>query len=208
LAEVPEEVVITLEADDRATPKLSGVGRSLVLLGSNIAFVTRELGIQNPALDQIVRLILLVGHVARAAAAAKAVLAAVTQFLTGVEVRHAAVTTSAAAATGAYTGTAAAATAANYGLAASFVALNAAIGPIGWVLLGLGMLGAGLAGYALGGGFGGGGGGIHTLGQGPYQEPMVNINVNVDKLSTKQDIQDTVDEMATLWHHQTRRYKS
>lgn len=187
MAEVPEEVVVTIEADDRATPKLSTVGRNLVLLGANIAYVTRELGIQNPVIDQTVKMILIMGHIARAAAAAKTLLAA---------------------ATTAYTGTAAAATAANYGLAASFRALWASMGPLGLVLLGIGLLAGGIAGYALAGGFSPkAGGGVAAVGGGPYQEPMVQINVNVDKMSTKRDVEETVKDMATLWHQQTRRYK-
>ena len=185
MAEVPEEVVVAIEADDRATPKLASVGRSFVLLGSNIAYVTRELGIQSPFIDAVVRGILLIGHVARLASAAKFLLAA---------------------ATGTYTGAAATATAANYGLAASFRALWAAMGPLGWVLLGIGLLGAGLAGYALGGGFGRGGGAIPALGQGPYQEPMVQINIANANMNTKRDIEETVRDMTTLWYQQTRKY--
>jgi len=208
LAEVPEEVVITVEADDRATPKLSGVGRSLVLLGSNIAFVTRELGIQSPVVDKIVQGILLLGHVARAVTAAKQVLAVVTTYLAAAETTHAAATAGSAAANMGYTGTAAAATAANYGLAASFAAVNAAMGPVGWALLGLGLLAAGVAGYALGGGFGrGGGGGIPAVGQGPYQEPMVQINIANANMNTKRDVEETVNDMATQWYQQMRKYR-
>jgi len=206
LAEVPEEVVITLEADDRATPSLSSVGRSLVLLGSNIAFVTRELGIQSPVVDRLIHGILLLGHVARAVTAAKQVLAVVTTYLAAAETKHAAATAGAAAANMGYTGTAAAATAANYGLAASFAAVNAAMGPVGWALLGLGLLAAGVAGYALGGGFGQGGG-IPAVGQGPYQEPMVQINIANANMNTKRDIEETVNDMATQWYQQMRKYR-
>jgi hypothetical protein len=232
LAEVPEEVVVAIEADDRATPTLTGVGRSLVLLGANISYVTRELGIHNPVVDAMVRGILLVGHVVRAASAAQRLLAAAQAFLTTTQVAGTAAagaqaTASAAlttaqvagtAATGAqavatagYTATAAGATAANFSLAASFVALNAALGPVGWALIGIGVLLAGVAGYAAAGGFGGGagaaGGGMAAVGTGPYQEPYVNINIREANFSTKRDAQDTVKDIGTILYQEIRRYR-
>lgn len=208
MAEVPEEVVVAIEADDRATPTLTGVGRSLVLLGSNIAYVTRELGIQNPVLDGIIRGILLVGHVVRAAAAAQRLLAAANAFLTGTQVAGTAASSAQAVATTGYTAAAAGATAANYGLAASFAAVNAALGPVGWALIGLGLLAAGIAGYAMAGGFGGGGGGgMQAVGQGPYQEPLVNININSANFDTKRDAEETVRSIGTLWYQEMRRYR-
>ena len=209
MAEVPEEVVVTIEAQDNATPTISGVGRSIVLLGANLAYVTRELGIQNPALDRVLSGILLIGHVARAAAAAKTLLGIATHFLTAAEVGNATATFASSVQWAAYSAMAGTATAANYGLASSFIALNAAMGPIGWALLAIGIGAAALGGYAMAGGFspGGGGGGMPAVGGGPYSEPMVNIQVYVDKLATRQDVEDTVHEMATSWYRQTRRYK-
>ena len=208
MAEVPEEVVVAIEADDRATPTLTGVGRSLVLLGSNIAYVTRELGIQNPALTQIINAILLLGHIVRAAAAAQRLLAAAQAILTGTQVAGTAATAGQAAATGAYTGAAATATAVNYGLAASFRAVMAAMGPVGWLLLGLGLLGAGVAGYALGGGFAPRpAAGMPALGEGPFQEPKVNINIQNANFRTKQEALESVQNMGTLWYEQMRRYR-
>jgi hypothetical protein len=208
LAEVPEEVVIAVEADDQATPKLSTIGRSFVLLGSNIALVTKALGIQSPILDKLVQGILLIGHVARAAAAAKTILAAITNYLTASQTAEAASTGASAAATTGYAAAAAGATAANYGLAASFAAVNAALGPIGWALIGLGLLAAGVAGYAMAGGFGGrGGGGIQAVGEGPYQELMVQINIANANMNTKRDVEETVTDMATQWYQQMRKYR-
>ena len=206
MAEVPEEVVIAVEADDQATPKLSTIGRSFVLLGSNIALVTKALGIQSPILDKLIQGILLIGHVARAAAAAKTILAAITSYLTAAQGGEAASAGASAAATTGYAAAAAGATAANYGLAASFAAVNAALGPIGWALIGLGLLAAGVAGYALGGGFGGGGG-MQAIGQGPYQEPMVQINIANANMNTKRDVEATVTDMATQWYQQMRKYR-
>jgi len=83
MAQVPEEVVINIEADDRATPKLSGVGRSLVLLGSNVSYVARAFGIQNAVVDSAVGAILTLGHIVRAITAAKTILATITTYLAG-----------------------------------------------------------------------------------------------------------------------------
>jgi len=208
VAEVPEEVVVTLEADDRATPKIHGLGRSLVLLGSNIAYVTRELGIQSPIIDTVVRGILLMGHVARALTAAKTVLAAITTYLTAAEARQAAATAGAAATTGAYTGAATAATAANLGLAASFRVLWASIGPIGWLMLAIGLIGGAAAGYAFAGGFAPRpAAGMPALGEGPFQEPRVNINIQNANFRTKQEALESVQNMGTLWYEQMRRYR-
>lgn len=208
MAEVPEEVVVAIEADDRATPTLTGVGRSLVLLGSNIAYVTRELGIQNPALNQIINAILLLGHIVRAAAAAQRLLAAANAILTGTQVSSAAATGAQAAATTGYTAAAAGATATNYGLAASFAAVNAALGPVGWALIGLGLLGAGVAGYALAGGFAPRpAAGMPALGGGTYQEPLVSINIQNANFRTKQEALESVQNMGTLWYQQMRRYR-
>ena len=208
MAEVPEEVVVTIEAQDNATPTISGVGRSIVLLGANLAYVTRELGIQNPALDRVINGILLIGHIARAAAAAKTLLGVATHFLTAAEVGNASATFASSVQWGAYSAMAGTATAANYGLATSFAALNAAMGPIGWALLAIGIGAAAIGGYAMAGGFGSkGGGGMQAVGGGPYSEPMVNIQVNVEKLATREDIEETVHSMATSWYRQTRRYK-
>jgi len=227
-------VVVAIEADDRATPTLTGVGRSLVLLGSNIAYVTRELGIQNPVLDAIIRGILLVGHVVRAAAAAQRLLAAANAFLTGTQaagtaattantaskLANAAVTGTVAASTGGliasettYTISTGVATATTWSWTGALVALRAAllaIGPVGWAMIGLGALGAGVAGYALGGGFGGGAGGaggMAAVGQGPYQEPIVNINIRDANFSTKQDAEASVRNIGTLWYQEMRRYR-
>jgi len=208
IAEVPEEVVIALEADDRATPTLTGVGRSLVLLGSNIAYVTRELGIQNPVLTGIINAILFLGHVVRAASAAQRLLATANAILTGTQVAGTAATAGQAAVTGAYTGAAATATAVNYGLAASFRAVMAAMGPIGWALLAIGLIGAGVAGYALGGGFAPRpAAGMPTLGEGPFQEPKVSINIQNANFQTKQAALESVQKMGTLWFEQMRRYR-
>jgi len=208
LAEVPEEVVVTIEADDRATPALTSVGRSIVLLGANLAYVTRELGIQNPVLDRVINGILLIGHVVRAAAAAKTLLGMATHFLTASEVSNVGATFASSVQWQAYSVMAGEATVANYGLATSFAALNAAMGPIGWALLAIGLGAAAIGGYALAGGFSPhGGGGMPAVGGGPYAEPMVNIQVNVEKLATREDIEETVHSMATSWYRQTRRYK-
>ena len=233
MAEVPEEVVVAIEADDRATPTLTGVGRSLVLLGSNIAYVTRALGIQNPVLNQIINTILLLGHIVRAAAAAQRLLGAANAFLTGTQVAGTAATTAdtaskianatvagtAAVATGglaatetAYTISTGAATLATWSWTGALIALRAALlalGPVGWAMIGLGVLGAGVAGYALGGGFGGGAGGaggMAAVGGGPYQEPIVNINIRDANFSTKQDAEASVRNIGTLWYQEMRRY--
>ena len=201
--------MVAIEAEDRATPSLVGIGRAFILLGANIGYVTRELGIQNPALNQLIGAFQLVGHAIRIVTSLKTIYAAITRLVATSEVQQAAATAGVTATTGAYTGAATAATAANLGLAASFRVLWASIGPIGWLMLAIGLIGGAAAGYAFAGGFGGGGGrGIPALGQGPYQEPMVNITVNVDKLSVKEDVRNTVDEMATLWHRQVRRYRA
>jgi len=208
MAEVPEEVVVAIEAEDRATPSLVGIGRAFILLGANIGYVTRELGIQNPALNQLIGVFQLVGHAIRIVTSLKTIYAAITRLVAVSETQQAAATAGVTAATGAYTGAATTATAANLGLAASFRVLWASIGPIGWLMLAIGLIGGAAAGYALAGGFAPRTPGIPAVGVGPFQEPMVNITVNVDKLSTKGDISDTVDEMATLWHRQVRRYRA
>ena len=205
MAEAPEEVLVDIEADDRATPALTSVGRSISVLGSTLGIVTRDLGIHNAALDSVIRGIQVLGAVVRAAGAVQRLLAMATQFLTATETENAAATVATTTGTAAYTGTAAAATAANYGLAASFAAVNAAIGPLGWVLIGLGLLAAGLAGFAAGGGFAGGGMGA-AVGGGPAME-TVNINMYDTKMSTKRDVRETMQDMGTLWYEQTRRYR-
>lgn len=233
MAEVPEEVVVAIEADDRATPTLTGVGRSLVLLGSNIAYVTRELGIHNPVVDAMVRGILMVGHVVRAAAAAQRLLAAAQAFLTAHEVASTAATSAnaaskvilasasgtAAVATGSliatqttYTISTGVATAATWSWTGALIALRAAflaLGPVGWAMIGLGLLGAGIAGYALGGGFAPrtAAAGMPAVGVGPYQEPRISINIRDANFSTKRDAQDTVKDIGTMLYQEIRRYR-
>lgn len=178
-----EEVTILVDAEDEATPTLSQVGRSMAMLAVNVAWVTRALGDQSPAAAQLSGALLTFAHLLRMVTALKTL----------------------------YIAVAGSATAANYGLAASFAAVNAAMGPLGWALIGLGLLGAGVAGYALAGGFGGGAAGrpaVAGVGQGPFREPLTQtIIVNVDKIATKQEVKELVDEMATLWYQEMRRYR-
>jgi len=206
MAEVPEEVVVAIEAEDRATPSLVGIGRAFILLGANIGYVTRELGIQNPALNQLIGAFQLIGHAIRIVTSLKTIYAAITRLVAVSETQQAAATAGVTAVTGAYTGAATTATMANLGLAASFRALWAAMGPIGWLMLAIGIIGGAAAGYALAGGFAPRTPGIPALGQGPYQEPMVQINIANANMSTKRDIEETVSDMATLWYQQTRKY--
>lgn len=176
------------------------------MLGATLGIITRDLGIHNAALNAVIKGIDVLGAGVRALGAVQRLLAFATQLTTAAETENAAATAATTTGTAAYTGTAAAATAANYGLAASFTAVNAAIGPLGWVLIGLGLLAAGLAGFALGGGFGGGGGVGAAVGGGPSME-AVTINMYDTKMSTKRDVVETMQDMGTLWYENTRRYR-
>ena len=208
MAEVPEEVVVAIEAEDRATPSLVSVGRAFILLGANIGYVTRELGIQNPVINAMISTFQMIGHIVRIVTSLKTIYAAITRLVTVSETQQAAATAGAAAATGAYAGAATTATAANIGLAASFRILWASIGPIGWLMLAIGLIGGAAAGYAFAGGFAPRpAAGMPALGEGPFQEPKVNINIQNANFRTKQEALESVQNMGTLWYEQMRRYR-
>jgi len=207
IAEVPEEVVVTLDADDRATPKLTGVGRSFLMLGANIAYVTRELGIQSPVIDKVVSAFQLVGHVIRIVTSLKTILAAVTSLLTTTQAAETVTLYQATVGNFSYSVSATTAAAANLGLAASFRVLMASMGPLGWAMLGVGLVGAGVAGYALGGGF------AARPAAAPAEFPVagggpwIQVNIANANMNTKRDIEDTVTDLGTHFYRQTRLYR-
>jgi hypothetical protein len=202
MSEVPEEVVVTLDADDRATPKLTGVGRSFLMLGANIAYVTKELGIQSPVIDSVVNALQLVGHVIRIVTSLKTILAAVTSILSGSQAAETMTIYAATAGNFSYSVSATTATAANLGLAASFRILLASMGPMGWAMLAIGIAGAGVAGYALGRGAGGAAPAAPSpmVGGGPY----IQINMGSVSMNTRRDIEETVNDLGTQLFVQMR----
>jgi len=86
VAEVPEEVVVAIEAEDRATPSLVSVGRAFILLGANIGYVTRELGIQNPVINAMISTFQMIGHIVRIVTSLKTIYAWVTRLVTVSEI--------------------------------------------------------------------------------------------------------------------------
>lgn len=219
--EIPEEVVIAIEGEDRATPTFRQVGRSFVLLGANLAYLTRELGIQSPLINTIAQASLTLGHAMRLVTAAQSIYNMVASLTAPIQAAQAA--SSAAVAVSGYTasqamavqagmnyvftGSAVAATTANIGLAASFHALFISMGPIGWALMGISAVLGVVSGYALAGGFGAKGPtAVPTVGKGPFREPTTQITVNVANMSVRKDVEEITDEMASLWHRKRRKY--
>lgn len=209
MAEAPEEVTVVVDAEDRASPTLLGVGRNIVMLGTNLAMITKELGIQNPALNAFINGIELVGHVVRLAYEVEYLYSAALKIVNMLTEENVGATAAATATDLAQVGANTTLTASNYGLAASFAAVNAALGPVGWAMLGLGIAGAAIGGYALGGGFGGGGGGggmPAPVGGGAWA-PTVQINIANANMNTKRDISETVTELGTHFYAQMRTYR-
>ena len=207
MAEAPEEVLVDIEATDNATPNITSVGRSIAVLGSTLGILTRDFGIHNAALTGVIRGIQELGAAVRAVGAVQRLLAIATQFLVITETQEGTEAAFVTAMRGGQVAAAGTLTAANYGLAASFEAVNAAMGPVGWALLGLGLLGAGAIGFSLAGGFGGGGAAA-PAGPMPGTEGM-NIQVNMPNvnMSTKRDITETVNDMGTLIYQHMRRFR-
>jgi len=206
LAELPEEVIVTVEAEDRATPSLVSIGRAFILLGANIGYVTRELGIQNPALDQAIRAFQLVGHVIRLVTSLKTILATVTSFLTVTQAAETRTIYQASMGNFQYSVSATTAAAANIGLATSFRLLMASMGPLGWAMLAIGLVGAGIAGYALARTAGGAAAPATPapmIGGGPY----IQINMGSVSMNTRRDIEETVTDLGTHLHAQMRTFR-
>jgi len=224
--------MVTLEADDRATPTLRNVGRSFLMLGANIAYVTRELGIQSPVIDAVTKGLMMVGHVVRIVQSVKSLLAATTSILTMAEVTNTAATAAnvgsklalatvtgvVAGSTGtligvetAYTVSTGVAIAATWSWTGALMALRLALiglGPAGWAMLALGIAGAGVAGYALGRGAGGAAppAPAPIVGGGPYQ-PTIQITMGTVSMNTKRDIEETVTDLGTQFFAQMRRFR-
>lgn len=187
-----------IEADDNATPNITSVGRSLAVIGSTLGIVARDLGIHNAAVNEAIKAIQLLGAVVRSLGAAQKLLA-IAQDLVNVSTVEMSAQDAAAIAWGmGLTDTTVAQTAANYELATSFDVLNASMGPIGWLALAGGLVAAGVAGYGLAGGFGG-------APTGPSQEFTTFYMGNV-QMTTKAQINDQANAMATLYHQAKRRY--
>lgn len=206
MAEAPEEVTVVVDAEDRASPTLLGVGRNIVMLGTNLSMITKELGIQNPALNAFINGIELVGHVVRLAYEVEYLYSAALKIVNMLTEENAAATAAATGTQIAQVGATNALTASNYGLAASFAAVNAALGPWGWAMLGLGLVGAAVGGYALGGGFAPGpspgptGGGNWV--------PDVQINIGTANMSSRSEGEALLTTLGTHIHQQVRTYRS
>jgi hypothetical protein len=206
MAEAPEEVTVVVDAEDRASPSLLGVGRNIVMLGTNLAMITRELGIQNPALNAMINAIQLVGHVVRLAYQIQYLYGAGLKIVNMLTEENTAATIAATGAQIGQVGATNALTASNYGLAASFAAVNAALGPWGWAMLGLGIVGAAVGGYALGGGFapaampGPVGGGNWV--------PDVQINIGTANMTSRGEGEAFLQTVGVHLHQQVRTYRS
>jgi hypothetical protein len=171
-----KSVRFDIAADDKASPRIGNLGRSFVLLGANLAYVTRTLGIHNQMIDSAINAILLIGHAYRAVIAFQSIYIAMCK-VTQAE---------------------------NAATAMSYRMLHAAMGPAGWVMLGAGLaIGAG-AGYYAGGGFNQPStpGATRPLEAGSNVQIVIN---NAD-FRTKQDAKDSIREMATLLQDEQRRY--
>ena len=172
-----KSVKFDILGEDKASPKVGNVGRSFVLLGANLAYLTRTLGIHNQMIDTGITAILMIGHAYRAVTAAQAIYIAM-QKVTQAE---------------------------NAATAMSYRMLHAAMGPAGWVMLGAGLaIGVG-AGYYAGGGFNPPSTPGTTRPVEPGSNVQIVIS-NAD-FRTKQDAKESVHEMATLLQDEQRRYK-
>lgn len=192
-----------IEADDRATPTFTSVGRSIAVLGSTLGIVTRDLGIHNAALDAVIRSVQVLGAGVRALGAVQRLLALANQVIAASNVELSATDVARLALIYNAIGATEAETAANYGLAASFAAVNAAMGPLGWGLLAAGIVGAGLVGYAAGGG------GRATTPTAPAAGAIgetTNIYIGNANMQTRKDATETATALATIYHHSRRRY--
>lgn len=219
------EVKVGLGAQDRgAMTMLRGVGYAFLMLGHNIAFAGRQMGEQGRAMEMIGHGLAYIGHAIQLVRVAYILKAAairlcstaqveettVTGAAAGAQLAHATAAGSAAGANMTLAGSAQVAATANLGLAASFKAVMLAMGPWGWALMGISALLAGIAGYALAGGFAPrqAAAGVPGVGRGPFQEPMVKIEVNVAELRTKRDVAEVVEDMGSLWYEQYRKYSA
>jgi hypothetical protein len=206
MAEAPEEVTVVVDAEDRASPTLLGVGRNIVMLGTNLAMISKELGISNPALNAFINAIELVGHVVRLAYEVQYLYSAALKIVNMLTEENAAATAAATGTQLAQVGATNALTASNYGLAASFAAVNAALGPWGWAMLGLGIAGAAIGGYALGGGFAPPAAAA-PVGGGNWL-PDVQINIGTANMSSRGEGEAFLQTVGVHLHQQVRTYRS
>lgn len=171
---------------------------------------------------------MMIGHIARAVSAAKFLLSTMSQMATASEVAHAVAiggtqtlmtiylgsAAADVAVKGAQVGANTALAASNLTLAGSFTALLAAMGPVGWALMGLAAVGLVAGGYALAGGFGKGAAGptgtkgVGLGAGGIYKEPGVNITVHVGEMSTKKHVKEVVEDMGSLWYDEMRKRRT
>jgi len=202
MAEVPEEIVVALDVDDKASQKIRSFGGHLTVLGANISYVAKAFGVQNQAVDAVVGTLVTLGHITRAAASAKYILIVATNILNAVEAQGATAAAANAAVKSAQIPVNASLTASNYSLAASFAAVNAAMGPVGWLALGASVVGGALAGAYMGGAFGGSRGQTTSrIGEG------INISIGRADFRTIADAEKEVKNMATMVNSEFRRYK-
>ena len=199
---MPREVSVTGSYGDAGLSMgMASVGRGFISLGIAAHRVAAMMGVHNAAMNQAISMLLTLGSVVRAAYYAKRMLAMASMEVVAGEVAEEGANTTLAAS--------------NLGLAASFQTLFAAMGPVGWAMIGIAAVAGIAGGYALAGGFGhgaaGGPIGPMTTGMpsgGAYHEPSVQVNVNVDKLTTKQDVQDTFQQAGTILYREMRKYRS
>jgi hypothetical protein len=171
-----KSVKVDILGEDKASPKIGNVGRSFILLGANLAYVTRTLGIHNVAIDYAINGLLLIGHAYRAVTAFQAIYIAMNK----------------------------ATIASNTATAMSYRLLHAAMGPPGWAMLGAGLAIGAVGGYYAGGGFNQPStpGATRPLEAGSNVQIIID---NAD-FRTKQDAKDSIREMATLLQDEQRRY--
>lgn len=227
-----ESITITVEAEDRLTPILGRVDNLLASLGVTISRTARIFGVQNEAVEKVADSLLALGSIVRTVVYAKEIMAAASALVSSAQVVQTATTAATQAALAGYGATATAVTAVNYGLAASFRAVFAAMGPIGWILLGLSAAAGGLAGFALAGGFQpqqpsrpiaigseqltreierrAQAQAVESAAVRQQEARQVNIeqrfNINVEQLSTDMDIERMVRRTGELWAKEVKKY--